>query len=80
MELTLRYGRDGLPVALPDNVDVVTTRFTPGLPDEAAAIYEALRQPIASPPLASLVKSGDKVVVEMTPYDLTKGRITFRVR
>ena len=26
------------------------------------------------------VSAGDKVVVEMTPYDLTKGRITFRVR
>lgn len=23
---------------------------------------------------------GDKVKVEMTPYDLTKGRITFRLR
>lgn len=23
---------------------------------------------------------GDKVEVEMTPYDLTKGRITFRLR
>jgi translation initiation factor IF-1 len=26
------------------------------------------------------VSAGDKVLVEMTPYDLTKGRITFRVR
>ena len=26
------------------------------------------------------VAAGDKVLVEMTPYDLTKGRITFRVR
>ena len=26
------------------------------------------------------VAVSDKVVVEMTPYDLTKGRITFRVR
>ena len=26
------------------------------------------------------VLAGDKVLVEMTPYDLTKGRITFRVR
>ena len=25
-----------------------------------------------------LVLAGDKVNVEMTPYDLTKGRITFR--
>lgn len=26
------------------------------------------------------VAAGDKVLVEMTPYDLTRGRITFRVR
>jgi translation initiation factor IF-1 len=26
------------------------------------------------------VSAGDKVLIEMTPYDLTKGRITFRVR
>ena len=26
------------------------------------------------------VSAWDKVLVEMTPYDLTKGRITFRVR
>jgi len=26
------------------------------------------------------VLTGDKVLVEMTPYDLTKGRITFRYK
>ena len=26
------------------------------------------------------ILTGDKVTVEMTPYDLTKGRIVFRVR
>jgi translation initiation factor IF-1 len=26
------------------------------------------------------VLAGDKVMVEMTPYDLTKGRITFRFK
>ena len=26
------------------------------------------------------VLTGDKVTVEMTPYDLTKGRITFRFK
>jgi len=26
------------------------------------------------------ILTGDKVKVEMTPYDLTKGRITFRIR
>ena len=30
--------------------------------------------------LATTIKSGDKVEVEMTPYDLTKGRISFRLR
>ena len=42
MEITLRYGREGLPVTLPDGVDVVTTHFVPGLPDETMAIREAL--------------------------------------
>ena len=27
-----------------------------------------------------LVLAGDRVTVEMTPYDLTKGRITFRFK
>ena len=26
------------------------------------------------------VSTGDKVLVEVTPYDLTKGRITFRLK
>ena len=26
------------------------------------------------------ILTGDKVTVELTPYDLTKGRITFRAR
>ena len=26
------------------------------------------------------ILSGDKVTVELTPYDLTKGRITYRAR
>jgi translation initiation factor IF-1 len=26
------------------------------------------------------VLAGDKVTVEMTPYDLTKGRITYRMK
>ena len=27
-----------------------------------------------------IVLAGDKVLVEMTPYDLTKGRITYRFK
>ena len=63
MNVHLAYGRDGLAVDLPATTDVLTARFTPGVPDEAAALRAALRNPIASPPLAAKVKPGDKVVI-----------------
>ena len=63
MEIQLRYGREGLLVTLPDDVDVVTARFVPGLPDEAEAIREALRRPVQSAPLVELVKPGNTVVI-----------------
>ncbi|MFN8491092.1 MAG: nickel-dependent lactate racemase [Caldilineaceae bacterium] len=63
MNVHLAYGRNGLAVNLPEQTDVVTSRFTPGLPDEVAALRAALRNPIASPPLAAKVKPGDKVVI-----------------
>jgi nickel-dependent lactate racemase len=50
-------------VNLPDQTHVVETRFIPGLPDESRAIREALRCPIASTPLAELVRPGDTVVI-----------------
>jgi nickel-dependent lactate racemase len=63
MRIQLAYGRDGLTVDLPAAADVVNARFVPGLPDEAAAIRQAIRQPIGMAPLASKVKPGDKVVI-----------------
>jgi nickel-dependent lactate racemase len=70
MLLTLAYGRTGLSVDLPDDADILRPTFTPGLPDEAAALRQALRHPIASPPLAALVRPGDSVVVVHT--DITR--------
>lgn len=63
MYVDLAYGRTGLTVNLPDDTFVVRSQFVPGLPDEAAAIRQALRQPIESPPLADKVKPGDTVVI-----------------
>ncbi len=63
MQVELAYGRNGLAVNLPDSAQVVTSRFVPGLPDEAAAIRDALRQPIGSTALAAKVRLGDKVVI-----------------
>ena len=63
MQVNLAYGHTGLTVELPDTTHVVTSRFAPGLADEAAAIRHALHQPIASAPLTAKVKPGGKVVI-----------------
>lgn len=63
MQIKLAYGRDGLPVNLPDNTAVVAAPGLPGLPDEAAALQQALRRPIESGPLADKIKPGDRVVI-----------------
>ena len=70
MRLKLAYGRNGLEIEAPDTADVVRPRFVPGLVDEPAAIREALRAPIGTPPLRALVTPGDKVVVVHT--DITR--------
>ncbi|MEZ4770010.1 MAG: nickel-dependent lactate racemase [Caldilineales bacterium] len=71
MRVKLAYGRSGLDVDLPDGIDVITPRFVAGLPDEQAALRDALRSPIASPPLAHLVRPGDSVVIVHTDITAT---------
>src|SRR5262245_12133311 len=63
MNVHLAYGRNGLCVNLPAHADVIAARFVPGLADEPAALQMALRRPLGSPPLAELVKRGDKVAI-----------------
>ncbi len=77
MELILAYGRQGLPLNLPFANDVITPRFVEGLTDETEALLKAMRNPIASPPLAELVKPGDRVVVVHT--DITRATPNDRI-
>jgi lactate racemase len=64
MRVHLQYGRDGLDVDLPpQHVTVVAPHYVLGLPDERAAFHAAIRSPIASPPLADLVRSRDRVAI-----------------
>jgi nickel-dependent lactate racemase len=77
MRVDLAYGRTGLTVELPPHTDIVSARFVPGLPDEAEAIREALRRPIASAPLAAKVKSGDKVAIAHS--DITRATPNDRI-
>ena len=77
MQVDLNYGRQGLRINLSDSADVLKARFRPGLPDEALAIRQALQEPVASPPLASLVKPGDRVTVVHT--DITRATPNDRI-
>jgi len=63
MQVELAYGHNDLTVELPDQTHVVHSRFVPGVADEGDALRHALRQPIASPPLADKVQPGDTVVI-----------------
>ena len=75
--IRLAYGRHGLSVTLREPFDCIAPRFVPGLPDEAAALCDALRRPIASPPLAELARPGDSVVVVHT--DITRATPNDRI-
>jgi len=66
----LAYGRNGLDLAVPDQAHVIEPRHLDGLKDEAGAVAAALRQPIGTPPLKSMVKPGDQVAIVIS--DITR--------
>lgn len=76
MKIKLAYGKTGLDIRLPDNLNikVVQPKYVGGLPDQAGAVRDALRKPIGTKPLKELVKPGDKVgivfndITRPTPY------------
>jgi nickel-dependent lactate racemase len=72
VKVKLAYGKTDLEIALPDDgsVTVVEPRYVAGLPDEVGAVRDALRQPIASPPLKALVKPSDRVGIVFS--DITR--------
>lgn len=78
MKVKLAYGKTGLDIAFPDelNVHVVEPKYVKALPDEAKAVRDALRQPIASKPLRELVRSSDRIgivvndITRPTPYHI----------
>jgi nickel-dependent lactate racemase len=80
MRLQLAYGQRGLWIDLPDDalVTVIEPRDVPGLPDEVAAIAEALGTPIGAAPLVELVRPDDQVAVVFS--DLTRPMPNDRVQ
>ena len=64
MRVKLEYGTAGVEIAMPgDNVTVLAPRFVPGLPDEEAAFLDAVRRPVGSAPLASLIQPNERVAI-----------------
>ena len=64
MRAQLQYGTDNLDFEVPSsNVTVLAPRPEEGLPDEAAAFREAVRQPIGSAPLGEIVGADEKLAV-----------------
>ncbi len=63
MDVKLAYGRTGLAVELPENTDIVAAPSLPAVHDPLAALREAVRRPIGTPPLADLVETGDTVAI-----------------
>ena len=64
METQLQYGKGDLSVEVPSSdVTVLAPETEEGLPDEAAAFREAVRNPIGSAPLRELIGAGERVAV-----------------
>ena len=70
MRVQLAYGRHELNVELPDHAHPLLPERLPALADPTTAIREALRQPIASPPLRELVRPGDRAAIVFS--DITR--------
>jgi nickel-dependent lactate racemase len=72
MRVMLAYGKTGLEVDLPvgANVTVIEPRYIDRLPDEAAALRQALRRPTAAPPLRQLVDASHTVSIVFS--DITR--------
>lgn len=66
MKVELAYGQRGLAVELPaERATVIAPAHLPAATDEQAAVVDALRSPVAGPPLRELVRPGQTVAISM---------------
>ncbi len=77
MRVKLAYGSAGLEIDLPEGTTIIEPHPTAGLPDEQAALREALRSPIGCPALRDLVKPNQTVAI--TFPDVTRPCPTARM-
>jgi len=71
LDVDLAYGRQGLRISLPaDRTTVIAPAHRPGAADVPATMRSALRDPVAGPPLRSVVRPGQRVAVSVC--DITR--------
>ena len=70
MRVELPFSRRMLAVDLPDNATVLEPAAVEHLADEPGAVLDALRRPIAGPPLRERVRGGQRVAVVIS--DVTR--------
>jgi len=66
----LAYGQSGLTISVPDDALVIEPTDLAGLTDEKGAVLTALRAPIGTAPLKSMVKASDTVAIVIS--DMTR--------
>jgi nickel-dependent lactate racemase len=73
LRVLLDYGTDGLEVDLPDErVTVIEPAHRPPAPDSHAELVRAIRSPLASAPLATIVRPGQRVAISVC--DVTRAQ------
>ncbi len=73
MRVLLDYGTDGLDVDVPDErVTIIEPVHRPPAHDPHAELLRALREPIGSAPLSTLVRSGQRVAISVC--DVTRAQ------
>ena len=66
MLVNLAYGRTGLAVEFPDDrTTVIEPTYLDGLPDQTAAIGDAIARPLGCPPLREVVSKGQTVAISV---------------
>jgi nickel-dependent lactate racemase len=70
MRVDLPFGRELLPVEVPDSATVLLPSTVQPLAEEAGAVVSALRQPTVGPPLRERVRAGQRVAIVIS--DITR--------
>jgi lactate racemase len=70
MKVSLAYGRNNLDIEVPDNTTVIEPSHMTPVPDERAAVVEALDNPIGATPLKKQISATTRICIVHT--DITR--------